>query len=483
MSHADALTAAPRPAKGGGLLRKVAGYSAMRASTEGLIGLRGILLATLLGPAAFGSWALLRLATKYAAIAGLAVSRGLELELLHISPEADGARSRASGAALGFMLAVSGALASLALLGAALVEAPTDRLVLQGFAAAVVAEAVYGYALVSTRVRTTLRRYALLEAGTAALHLVLGVSLARMFGLAGAFAALALSASVGAAVAGRWVEMRPRFDAPAVRAMLGVGLPVALTGVLGILLQTADRWVIAAWGGQELLGYYAFGGALASAGVALALAVRTVVFPEVYGETRLAGAAAALRRHLERSLIPFATLVPPVLGVMGACVGPAVGLIAPQYAPAIPTARLFLLSGAALGLVNLSAVGAVAAGRQALLPLYAAGALAVGLGLAAIGLALGLGLEGTAAASLVGHTLFAAAVLRLNAKLSDVLEPERLVARALRPLLWCVVAVTVAGHAAAALREDGAAVGIYLLLILPLLPRCLGEWRRVRGER
>jgi O-antigen/teichoic acid export membrane protein len=172
-----------------------------------------------------------------------------------------------------------------------------------------------------------------------------------------------------------------------------------------------------------------------------------------------------------------------VLGVMGACVGPAVGLIAPQYAPAIPTARLFLLSGAALGLVNLSAVGAVAAGRQALLPLYAAGALAVGLGLAAIGLALGLGLEGTAAASLVGHTLFAAAVLRLNAKLSDVLEPERLVARALRPLLWCVVAVTVAGHAAAALREDGAAVGIYLLLILPLLPRCLGEWRRVRGER
>lgn len=483
MSTADALTAASRPAERGGLLHKVAGYSAMRASAEGLVGLRGILLAALLGPAAFGSWALLRLATRYAFLAGLAVSRGLEVELLQTSRDAADARSRASSAALGFMLAVSGVLAGLALVAAALVESPTNSLVLQGFAAAVLAEAVYGYALVSTRVRATLRRYALLETGTAALHLGLGVVLARMFGLAGAFAALALSASAGAAVASRWVAMRPRLDPQAVRGMLAVGVPVALTGVVVVLLQTADRWVVAAWGGQELLGYYAFGGALASAGVALALAVRTVVFPEVYGEVKDVGATTALRRHLERSLIPFATLVPPVLGAIGACVGPAVELITPQYAPAIPPARLFLLSGAALGLVNLAAVGAVAAGRQSLLPMYAAGALAVSLALAATALALGLSLEGAAAASLTGHALFAAAVLRLNATLSGIRQPGRLAVRALRSLVWCAVAVTVAGHTGAALRHDAVAVGVYAFLMLPLVPRCRGEWRRLRGER
>jgi O-antigen/teichoic acid export membrane protein len=217
--------------------------------------------------------------------------------------------------------------------------------------------------------------------------------------------------------------------------------------------------------------------------VALALAVRTVVFPEVYGEAKDSGAATALQRHLERSLIPFATLVPPVLGAIGACVGPAVELMAPQYAPAIPPARLFLLSGAALGLVNLASVGAVAAGRQSLLPKYAAVALAVGLALAAIALALGMSLEGAAAASLTGHVLFAAAVLRLNARLSGILQPERLVIRALRPLVWCAVAVTVAGHAGTALHEDAVGVGIYVFLMLPLVPRCRGEWRRLKGER
>ncbi len=271
MSAADALSsAAAEPARAGGLIRRVAGYSAMRGVAEGLLGLRGILLATVLGPAAFGSWALLRLATKSAALGGLGVFRGLEVELLHSREGRDtGPSSRAAGAALGYMLAVSGALGAGALVWSALVHSPADRLVLQGFAAAVVAEAVYGYALVVTRVRTNLRRYALLEAGTAAVHLVLGVVLSRTLGLGGAFAALAVSAALGAAVASRWVEMRPLLDVPAVRRMLAVGLPVALTGVVGTLLQTADRWLVAAWGGQELLGYYAFGGALASAGAAL----------------------------------------------------------------------------------------------------------------------------------------------------------------------------------------------------------------------
>ena len=79
--------------------------------------------------------------------------------------------------------------------------------------------------------------------------------------------------------------------------------------------------------------------------------------------------------------------------------------------------------------------------------------------------------------------IFAAAVLRLNARLSGILQPERLVIRALRPLVWCAVAVTVAGHAGAALHQDAVAVGVYGLLVLPLVPRCRGEWGRLRGER
>jgi O-antigen/teichoic acid export membrane protein len=332
-------------------------------------------------------------------------------------------------------------------------------------------------------VRTTLFRYSLLEMGTAALHLGLGVILAWWFGLAGAFAALALSSAVGAAAASQWTEMRPVFRSPPLRAMLGIGLPVALTGAVGTLLNTADRWVVAAWGGEVLLGYYAFAGALASAATALALAVRTVVFPEVYSDARLAGAATALRRHLERSLMPFATLVPPILGAIGVCLGPVVSLVAPAYAEAVAPARLFLLAGSAIGVVNLAAIGVVAAGQQRLLPAYAGMALGVTLALSISALLLGAGLEGVAAASLMGHLVFATAVLRLNARLSGIGKAGQLAARALRPLAWCAVAVAVAGRVAVDLDSELAGLGLYLLLMIPLASKAMSEWRRLHGAR
>jgi hypothetical protein len=66
----------------GHLLRRLAAYAVSRSTTEAMLGLRGVLLAVLLGPAAFGTWALLRLAMRYSALAGISVYRGLELELL-----------------------------------------------------------------------------------------------------------------------------------------------------------------------------------------------------------------------------------------------------------------------------------------------------------------------------------------------------------------------------------------------------------------
>ncbi len=346
-----------------------------------------------------------------------------------------------------------------------MVASPDLVLLLRGFAPAIVAEAVYAYVLVYTRVRTTLTRYAKLEAGTAALHLLLGVLLAWAFGLPGAFAGLAIASAAGVAVASRWVELRPVFRSPALRGMLQVGWPIALTGAVGTLLNTADRWIVAAWGGQELLGYYAFAGALASAAAAFALAIRTVVFPEVYGDARRSGAAPALRRHLERSLMPFATLLPPLLGALGFFLGPAVALAAPAYAQAVAPARLFLLAGAAVGTVNLAAIGAVAAGQQRQLPVYAGAALGLNLALSAVALAVGAGLEGVAVASLAGHLLFAWAVVRLNARLSGILWPDRLTLRALRPLAWCAAAVVIAGRVGAELDSDAAGLGAYLFFI------------------
>jgi O-antigen/teichoic acid export membrane protein len=461
----------------------VLGYALSRGTTEAMLGIRGVLLAALLGPAAFGTWALLRMAMRYSALAGVSVYRGLELELLRSGQHERTADSPAP-TALGFVLLVSGSIAAASLLGSFLTADPSTRLVLRGFAAASMAEALYGYGLVCTRVRGNLRLYSILESGTSVLHVLFAVGLAWVWGLAGAFAGLTLANLVGIAAASRWLEIHPALHAKPLRRLLHIGLPMVFTLTVGILLSTADRWLVAFWGGATMLGYYAFAGSLTTAAGALALVVRTVVFPQVYGEVHHAGSATALQGHLERALLPYARLLPPLLGGLSLVLGPVVAAAMPSYVEAIAPARLFLLAGAAMGLINLASVGAVAAGRQRQLPLYAVSALALTLGLSALALSTRPTLGGVAAATFAGHVLFAALVLRLNVREAGIVHAERFVWRTLVPLIWCTAAVAIAGLLFPRTDPASAALSLaaYMVMLLPLVPAWREEWRRLTSR-
>jgi O-antigen/teichoic acid export membrane protein len=360
---------------------------------------------------------------------------------------------------------------------------PQYRLLLRGFAAAAFSEALYNYALTCIRVRSSLGMYAVIETGTAVLHVVLAVGFGWRWGLAGAFGGLVLANLVGIAAASRWVSFKPALRLEPLRRLLNVGLPISLTICVLILLSTADRWVVAAWGGPAILGYYAFAASVMAPAIALSQVIRTVVFPQVYGEASSAGPATAVQAHLQRALLPFARLLPPILGVIGILAGPVIAVAMPNYLPAIAPARIFVLVGVATGLVTVASVGAVAAGRQRQLPIYAGAALAVSLGLSVLALNSGLGLAAVAGAAFMGNLLFGAAVLRLNVREAGIAYPERFVVITLLPLTWCTAAVAIAGRLFPGTDAGSTALALagYLLLLLPLAPAWRSEWRRLRN--
>jgi O-antigen/teichoic acid export membrane protein len=468
------------------LLQRVAAYSVARCVTEGLFGIRSIVLATLLGPAAFGGWALLRLSMRYAGFAGLGVFRGMELELMRARRN-DGVASdeapAAASAALGFILSVTGTLAGLAITASFVVREPEVALVLRGFAIAVMLEQVYSYALIWTRVRTNLRRYASLEITNAALQAVFTATFAAVWGLPGAFIGLACASATALLVTSSWVEFRPALHRVPLARLLRVGIPVAISMVLGTALSTGDRWVVAGFGGTGLLGYYAFAASIAGLAGSFAWVVRTVVFPDVYGEARSIGAAAALKGHFERTVLPFARLYPPLLGFLACLLGPTIALAIPKYLPAVGPARLFLLSGGAAGLVSLGALGTVAAGRQRSLPALSGTALLLTLSLSIIAMRSGAGLEAVAAASFAGQLIYAGYVLWLNFRESGVAEPGRNLALGLTPLLWATASALLISRLLPDVDLESGALGAlgYLVLLAPLGPMMVREWRKVRS--
>jgi tellurite resistance protein TehA-like permease len=87
-----------------------------------------------------------------------------------------------------------------------------------------------------------------------------------------------------------------------------------------------------------------------------------------------------------------------------------------------------------------------------------------------------------AAAALAGHLSYAAAALRLIVRESGNPQPGRFVLSTLLPLVWCAVAVAIAGRLVSDHTVASAVLGlgVYLLLLLPLAAGWRTEWRRLR---
>jgi O-antigen/teichoic acid export membrane protein len=398
-------------------LKRILGYGAARALVELLMGGRGVALAALLGPVAFGTWSLLRVSQHYLVIVGLGMNRGLEVEAsAHRDPvngRPNPTAEHFAAAGNGFLLLSYGAFSALALAAALLAPDPVWRAVLGGLAAATVVERAFLQGATFLRAQVTVPEFAAIELSHAMLQLVLTLGLALLWGLPGAIVGMALAYAGGLAMMRGRVPMRIGWSWPAIRTLIRIGLPVTLASLMQTLVGSLDRLIVAAFLGVEALGQYAFAVSVASIGAAAGLVVRTAVFPDVFHAARHGGPSAWVQ-DLERLLLGMAWVLSVVLIGPALAIAPLITSLVPDYVAAIGPARIFIFSGVANSLMMVAMLGSVAAERQRQVPLLTAAALGVSLMLAWAALRLGLGLEGFAAASLATRLAYALGLVALG---------------------------------------------------------------------
>jgi O-antigen/teichoic acid export membrane protein len=432
-----------------GRLGRIVGYGAARGGVELLLGARGVALAALLGPGALGAWSLLRVAAQYLIIVGLGVQRGLEVEAAahrgRCGAEPDPMAERYAAAGNAFLLVSYGALTVLALCAAALTSDPTWRVILAGIAVTAVVERLWFQAATFLRAQAGVSEFALVELAHAVLQLAVPLPLALVWGLDGAVVGLALAYGGGIALMWGRVPLRSRWCWRSTRTMIRIGWPVTVGILLQILLGSADRLIVAALSGVDVLGQYAFAVSVASIGAAAGFIVRTAVFPEIFHAARH-GAPEAWVRDIERLLVTLAWTLSLLLGLLSLGIGPMIGRYLPEYASAVGAARIYMFTGVAQGLMAVAMLGSQAADRQRLIPPVTALAVAASAALAWAALQLGLGLEGLAAASLATRLGYAVALAALGRPATSWRHELRFAGGlALPVVVACLLAQLIAG--------------------------------------
>ncbi len=476
-----------------GQARRIFSYGLARGIAEGLLAVRGLLLAALLGPSGFGVWTLFRIASRYLGLPELALRRGMEYEAARAvdiqqpGPKRGKRQSSAvplGRAAVAFLVRLYGTIGVAAFLASFFVVDPGTVLVLRALGLTLLAERLWLFALAYMRSTGGLRRLAIFEVTGATLHLLLVAILAVRWGLVGALAGFALACFANVALVRPHVPLRPAISTPLFRRMLRVGLPFGITIALALGFHTVDRLVVAAFGGTTLLGYYALAvsfGAMAASGASV---MRTIVFPEVYRGAGHSGGVQATAHLIEDTILPFALAYPALLGLASFAIGPTIRYFLPEYESAVWPATIMLFAGVGVGLSDLGSVGLVAVSRERVLPALAAVALVFNLALSVGALQLGLGITAVAAGALLSRVGYGMAVLGVAAAASGSRQLRRVLGRSILPLAYTLALVvalqtTMPGRGG---RSTLISALAYVVLLGPLFPAARREFHRRRQD-
>ncbi|SNS43436.1 lipopolysaccharide biosynthesis protein [Tropicimonas sediminicola] len=418
------------------MTKRLIGYGAARGAVDALTSVRGIALASILGAESFGVWLLFRIFLRYLSFAGLGMQRGLEFS---VASERDPEGWGKAGVAL--VLAIFVPLGLLALLAGMLWNDGPVATALLAVGAMILVNRLWILGSTYLRGAGALRDLARLEVIVGLLQAVLVVLLAFWFGLPGTFAGMFAGFLAGALLffAGR--PLPPVWDGQRAAAMIRIGFPVTLSGLLLASFSFSDRLVVGAFLGVKALGLYGFAIAAAEIGQNLANVTRTVVLPDIYRRTDTAGGGAADAGQMHRVLTGFSIYVPIICGYFAVMIGPAVSAVAPEFNDAIPVTRTYLFVAALHGLSILATLGVVARGQQALLPILSLAGIALNVALSYALLQRGGGLSEVAVAALISHSLHACAIMVL---VSDNHRRSLAALQAVKilfPVFWCLAAV------------------------------------------
>jgi O-antigen/teichoic acid export membrane protein len=182
-------------------------------------------------------------------------------------------------------------------------------------------------------------------------------------------------------------------------------------------------------------------------------------------------------------VLPFAYLFPPILGALALAMEPVMALALPCYLPAAPAARVFIFAAAAGGITTLGAIGVVATGRQRALPVLSAIALVINVSCSMIALHFGAGLAVVAGGAVLAQATIATGVLAILGGQATERRAIALVMKGMLPLAWCVASVVLVSRVydPRAIAGGAAALGTYLLLLLPISPLMVSGFRSARA--
>lgn len=252
---------------------------------------------------------------------------------------------------------------------------------------------------------------------------ILGVILAKMWGIKGVILSFILGWSIGIACAQYWKfnTINLALNMAKTKELIKIGFPISLNSLAFMFFWTIDLLLVSHFLGKSQLGYYGIVFLFLSALQLISLVFSDVMYPRL-GETygRLRKNLPQMRDYIEKPLIFFSILTTVMVGVTYLLFPPFIQFFLPQYSPAIPVAKILILAMFFLNLRSITGIFLNIAKKQGIYLLLHIGAIILKIGLCYyFFLQAGQGLIGVAWGTGISYFFFGMTMLIVSLYLID----------------------------------------------------------------
>jgi O-antigen/teichoic acid export membrane protein len=297
------------------LLAQVSVLSSAHYISQALFLVRGLLLARILGPAAFGIWAAMRLVLLGGRFTHFGSVPGMVQHASRAQGQGEEELATRYRDAAAFVNLLGGAVVSIGLGLWLWFRGPSGWLAVPFLLFAL---NLYEFHLASLRSRRRFTAAAAARVAFALLSTGVGVWAALAYGLGGFLVALGGSYGLVLVVSTVATRTRPRptWDRRRAAELVRFGSPVLASDALQVLLWNTDKLLIWLFVGSEMLGMYAVPATIAAAVMLLPLAISRVLHPHLAVELGKSPDPSGVWPSLEQGTVLLAQVACPVLGLL-----------------------------------------------------------------------------------------------------------------------------------------------------------------------
>jgi O-antigen/teichoic acid export membrane protein len=448
-------------------------YTLGQAVNAGGALLNSYAAALLLGPAVWGVWQGASLVWKYASLGHFGVVDAVNREVPRLRGANDlVAQRRVVDTGFTFILVMAALLGTVAFcIGSLPALDPSWRIALRITAFLIVAQFLatyFGTLLMAHHAFDAVSTTAVI----AGLVQAASIALIPAFGLTGFLLGQVLVLSAMAGYSWWKAPLRPRlaWNAPALRGLFLIGIPITLMVVAGTLYITIDRFFILGRFDEAILAFYTLGYLLFAPFQLILSANRNVIFPRL---AERVGASRDIRSVLNYVALPLQAsglVLSFLLGLLCIFLPTLISTFLPAYMDGAEAAQVLLF-----GLFFIDASGLannvfVALNRTYVRLGLLLAAIAVNAGAMAMALHWGAGILGVAFATSTGYLLFfvASTAIGLRYVQATWRETATVIARTLLPVA-AVALILLAPHALALSTGSIPVLMLQVLLVVGLL--------------